>query len=123
MDKQGDQRGETPDMLDQLLAEARETELPAALEARMLADARQVQDGLVPPAVLVRPGPLVRLRTALGGWAPMGGLVATGLVGVWIGMAPPAIAGDPVGRLIEARQGLDIFDPDDLSGFVTDEVQ
>ena len=118
----------TWDETDRILASARVESLPPALEARMLEDAVRLQPNLVPPPVpRATPRPparpwLARLRDGLGGWAPMGGHVAAGLVGVWVGMAPPAISGDPIGRLIEARQGLDILDPDGFSDF-TVEVQ
>jgi len=107
--------------LDQLLAEAREDDMPAVLEARILADARSVQEAWLPPVAQPVRSPLARLREALGGWGGMGGLVAAGVAGLWLGIAPPAIAGDPVGRLIETRQGIDMFDMDNLSNLAAEE--
>ncbi|MGR3436497.1 MAG: hypothetical protein ACU0CO_16690 [Shimia sp.] len=76
----------TKEGLDALLAEM-EAEAPVseALTARLLADAAAVQPS-TPAAAAPRP---MRLRRVLGGWPTLGGLVAAGLAGVWIGAAPP----------------------------------
>ena len=112
--------------LDDLLGAARLEALPPPLQARMIAEAYAVQakiqkahaangETVAVSGIVPRQPFAVRLREGLGGWGSMGGLVAAGLAGVWLGVAPPAIAGDPIGRFIEARQGIDIFDPDNVT--------
>jgi len=83
--------------LDDLFAEAREQrpEPGPDLMARILADAGQVA------AERVRSGPAPVARGAwrdwlrlLGGWPTVGGLVASTVAGLWIGVAQPAALSD-----------------------------
>lgn len=78
------------DEIDTLLAQARRTQAPVddALMARVLADAARLQ-----PEAQQMPrqsGWRSWVRDLIGGWPAMGGVVAAGLTGVWVGVAPPA---------------------------------
>ena len=78
---------------DTLLSEARQVEVTVTddLMARVLADAAREQAWrraiAGPPP---RRGPLSVLAALIGGWPALGGVLAAGLAGLWIGMAPPA---------------------------------
>lgn len=71
---------------------------PAALVARVEADARRVLAERVPPRTLAGNGARRRagasawraLVAALGGWPGIGGLAAASATGLWIGFAAPA---------------------------------
>lgn len=87
-------------------------EVPAALMARVLADAQEQQ-----------PAPVQSIwRTlwhSIGGSAGLSGLVTATLVGVWIGVAPPDQVPDIAAGLIDtdytfAETGTDLTQ-DDLS--------
>ena len=80
------QRDELEDLLDDLAASGppHADRLPAALEARILADAESV--------LAQRPSPRgfwAAVSDLIGGWPAAAGLAAAGLCGVWIGVAPP----------------------------------
>ena len=92
--------------LDALLATARQA--PAdpspALLARVLADAEAVQAARSRPATPRTPrapalataraqGALRRVLDLLGGWGGVGGLVAAGLTGLWIGFSGTGLLG------------------------------
>lgn len=71
----------------------------AALMARVLADAGEVQAAAlepVGPAVSAAPGrrfgPLGLLLAALGGWPSVAGLASAAVAGLWIGVAQPDMA-------------------------------
>lgn len=66
-------------------------EVPDALMARVLADARSAQ---------VAPSFWTGLMESLGGWPGLGGLVTATCVGVWIGVAPPARVPDLAGQVL-----------------------
>jgi len=73
---------------------------------RLLADA---MDGLPAPGGARPGGWFGPLLAAVGGWAGAGGLATAGLVGIWLGVAPPSA--------VEA-QALTVFDAfsGDLAG-------
>lgn len=83
-------------MIDRLLADVARADAPSpsdALMARIMADAA----GAPNPVAAVDPIPAKGLRgvwEAIGGWPAMGGLVAAGVAGLWIGVSPGAGAGD-----------------------------
>ncbi|MFK7751152.1 MAG: hypothetical protein AB8B51_01255 [Sedimentitalea sp.] len=97
--------------LDGLFAAAREDRgaLPPALRRQILSDGLKVQGNARP-----LPGIWSQLRDLLGGWPGLGGLVAAGVAGVWIGIAPPAALPDPVQLVTQTSQTTDIFDSFDL---------
>jgi hypothetical protein len=87
---------ETDASLDALFAQAREDAPDAALMARVLADGAAVQSAATAPVVPSAPrqGWLAGVVQALGGWAPVGGVTAAGLMGLSMGLyAPEAVAG------------------------------
>lgn len=103
--------------LDRLFSQMREDgdkAVPDDLMARVLADARQVQNrpARVPDAS--RPGPFAALADLLGGWRGMGGLVAASCAGLWLGIAPPAaldeMSAGLVGGSTEVALGLTLSD-------------
>jgi hypothetical protein len=83
--------------LDDLLAEARELrpEPGPDLMARILADAGHITAEREPPQpVSASPGAWREWLGLLGGWPTVGGLVASTLAGLWIGVAQPATLSD-----------------------------
>lgn len=100
--------------LDALFTEVRHGETPqvsGALMARILADAQAAS-----PAAVSTP---VRIGwrdwlAALGGWPAMGGLVAAGVTGLWIGVAPSALIEDTVSGLIGETVPVGLFSQIDL---------
>lgn len=68
-------------------AAARPPDVPQGLMARVLADAERAQrvDIAAPPS----PGLWAVVRSNLGGWQGLGGLVAATCAGFWIGISPP----------------------------------
>ena len=84
------------DDLDAFFAAARR-EVPApseALMARVLVDALAAQPAPRAAVRTPRPGLWTQLREAMGGWPAMGGLATAGVVGLWIGISPPAAVTD-----------------------------
>lgn len=79
-----------------------------ALLARVLADGLAAQKAHVAPAPRARlAAPRWRqLLAALGGWQGLGGLATAGLVGVWLGISPPA--GLDALALLEPAAGLEL---------------
>ncbi|WP_238928789.1 hypothetical protein [Alexandriicola marinus] len=82
--------------------------IDAVLMARLVEDA----DRLVP-----RPEPVAGAIAAtgwrgvldlMGGWPAMGGLVAAGVVGLWIGLAPPDLVDDAVAGLLGGTVAVDL---------------
>lgn len=104
--------------LDLLLLAARQKgpDLPDGLEARILRDATRVQAGFT-----TQPRPSAgaiwrQLRTALGGWPALGGLIAACAAGVWLGITPPAMLPDPAALFGGASEdSLALFPGDDLA--------
>ncbi len=80
--------------LEALFADVRDAEAPTLssdLTARLLADAQSAQS--TPQNRQER----ARWRTwigEIGGWPSVGGLVTAGIAGLWIGIAPSAMAED-----------------------------
>ncbi|WP_457648212.1 hypothetical protein [Profundibacter sp.] len=71
-------------------AERKATRVPSGdLIARVLADAGAQQMANV-PAPAAQPGLFASLWAAIGGWPTAAGMVTATLVGVWIGISPPA---------------------------------
>lgn len=81
-------KDQNPDMLGTLFSAAQEhrPEPSAEFMARMQAEALAVQ-----PVAGLRDSESLwsRVRNAVGGWPGIAGLVATSIVGVWIGVSPP----------------------------------
>jgi hypothetical protein len=77
-----------------------------AFLARVTADAAGVRrEGRVRQT-----SPLRQVFEAIGRWRGAGGLVAAGLAGLWIGLAPPAPISDPVRTIWGAETGADLLD-------------
>ena len=88
------------DGLEDFFAAARATPppMPADLQARILADAAAHM-----PAA--RPAWHRVLWQLLGGSAGVGGLMTAAVVGVWIGVAPPANLPDLAGQVVAGQMG------------------
>ena len=103
------------DDLESLFAEARDLRpVPGdGLMARILADAETVAAERERPAreAPARAGWRDWLRT-LGGWPAVGGLVASTLAGLWIGVAQPAAVSDLTssvwGEQVSVNLGVDL---------------
>jgi hypothetical protein len=80
------------DDIDRLFALAREVQppLPDTLAARILADAEAAVPRPVTRAAPAEPGGWRGIVAALGGWPALGGLALAGVVGLVIGISPPA---------------------------------
>lgn len=103
--------------LDDLFAQARQTRLPADLQARILADAQHVQSDQKPsPIPPVRRGVWAQLQSAIGGWPALGGLAVAGLVGVWIGAASPSFLPDPAALF--QQSDVNVFDAYNMSALI-----
>lgn len=50
-----------------------------------------------------------QILSALGGRSGLGGMVAASAVGLWLGFAPPALIGDPVGIALGSTETLEVF--------------
>lgn len=76
--------------LDMLLEEActRDTDVPSALMHRVIQDA-QAEQTLFKTQKAWQNRLAEWLRDHFGGWGVLGGMVATGCVGFWIGFNPP----------------------------------
>ncbi len=106
--------------LDELFAQARAADVVPSddLMARVLAEAALVQSETV--RVDVRP-PAVRrltwLHDLIGGWPAWGGVVAAGLTGLWVGVAPPASVEGFAATLIGTTQAVTFLPETDLTLF------
>lgn len=100
-------------------------QMPAALEARMLADAAAVQAVRAAPVPGARRGAglglLGQLIRALGGWPTMGGLAAACAAGVWIGVAPPDFLPDPLGLVVQQNSDVNLLDSYALSSVLPED--
>lgn len=90
--------------------------IDSALMARLVEDS----DRLVP-----RPEPMAGAIAVtgwrgafdlLGGWPAMGGLAAAGIVGLWIGVAPPELVNDAVAGLFGGTVAVDLTGLGDTLG-------
>jgi hypothetical protein len=107
--------------LNHLLAAARQDQghMPDALTERILADANSVQaewhaqPGTASSRQHNRFWP--QIRSVLGGWPGLGGMVAACSVGLWIGISPPGFAPDPVGLVTAQLVDVDLFDGYDIA--------
>ena len=87
---------ETDAGLDELFALARDDAPDAALMARVLADGAAEQSAAAAPVVYSAPRQswFADVVQALGGWAPVSGVTAAGIMGLSMGLyAPEAVAG------------------------------
>lgn len=90
-----------------------------ALMARILADAdaeaaKAHARGADPVAAPSGAAALLRrIAAAVGGWSALGGLVAAGAAGLWLGVAPPPGL-DGLSGLIDGGAGAGVYDVADL---------
>jgi hypothetical protein len=100
-------------------------DLPAALAARMLADAAEVQAARVAAASAGRAGSgaglVQQFLRVLGGWPTMGGLAAACATGVWLGVAPPDFLPDPVGLMVQQSSDVNLLDSYALSSVLAED--
>lgn len=79
----------SPDWMEQVVADAAQV-----LDVRRSSPAPSLWD---------------QILTALGGRAGIGGLVAASAVGLWLGAAPPAAIGDPVGTALGGAETVELL--------------
>jgi hypothetical protein len=107
------------DELDALFAAARShrVAVDGDLMARVLADAAAAQPLVASPRARVssRDRLTRALQDLLGGWRPLGGMVAAGLAGLWVGLAPPAGIEGLAARMIGTNQSVILLPEADLS--------
>ena len=114
----------TKDDLDDLFAAARSQgpQPSPALMSRILADAVAEQPRPPTPA-RAAPRPrfsLAALVSALGGAAALAGLATAAVVGVWIGLAPPAAVDDLAASVWPSGAGDSVDLIPDLEGILSD---
>ncbi|WP_153548122.1 hypothetical protein [Tritonibacter aquimaris] len=112
--------------LDNLFAAARDEAdpLPPALQMAILQDAERVQSGFAPDSPLPRAHGFTWALSLLGGGFGLGGVVCAGLVGLWIGFAPPSFLPDPVDYAVATLStSSDAFDGFDLSELLDEDLQ
>lgn len=113
--------------LEALFDEARraQVEMPEALNARILADAKRAQAGFPGVFETVRaapaPGLWSQLVAALGGWPTVGGLATVGAAGIWIGVAPPSFLPDPARLVMGDGSDIELLDVDDMAAAMSEE--
>ncbi len=88
---------------------------PAALMARVLADAQQAQaanrpDQQMTPEHRPQTGLWGQFLSAIGGWPALGGLVSAGVVGLWIGINPPANISQMASSVLNGGSELALMD-------------
>jgi hypothetical protein len=105
--------------LDQLLNAAQRTAVPASddLMARVLADAAALQPapGTIKPQQ--RASRIGWLRDLIGGWPAWSGVLAAGLTGLWVGVAPPAGVESLAATMIGTTQSVTFLPETDLTLF------
>ena len=50
-----------------------------------------------------------QISSALGGWQGFGGMAVACATGLWIGIAPPELLGDPVGMVLDNDNTVDVL--------------
>ncbi|MFZ3581511.1 hypothetical protein ACOI1H_04970 [Loktanella sp. DJP18] len=106
--------------LDALFAQGRSAGVVPSddLMARVLADAARVQSATVRGNVRLPAGRrLAWLHDLIGGWPAWGGVVAAGLTGLWVGVAPPASIEGFAATLIGTTQTVTFLPETDLTLF------
>lgn len=105
------------DDIDQLFAQARRRDAAVsdALMARVLADAARVQPSAADRRS--RAWPLDWLHDLIGGWPAWGGVIAAGLTGLWVGVAPPSGIEALAAGLIGTTQTVTFLPDTDMSLF------
>lgn len=76
--------------------------------ARVMADAARAMPRQAVPAA-PQPGRFASWLQALGGWPTMGGLVAAGVAGLWIGVAPPASLENLAADMLGTTEEIDLL--------------
>ena len=108
------------DTLDSFFDAARRSDATPQddLMARVMADAAMVSAQRDVPAVTA-PSSLsiwVRIVETIGGWPALGGVMAAGIGGLWIGVAPPANVEDWAANLVGNIETVSIYmDVDDVA--------
>lgn len=94
------------DPLEQLFATERHADVTPSdrLMARVLADAAQVQADRVVQPVKARGGGWI--MDLFGGWPALGGVLAAGVTGLWVGVAPPASVESLAADLLGTSQSV-----------------
>lgn len=107
------------EMIDALLEDVAQGPVPpmdAGLMARLVADADRLMPRPEPAGGAVAVAGWRGALDLLGGWPAMGGLVAAGIVGLWIGIAPPDLVNDAVAGLFGGTVALDLTGLGDAFG-------
>lgn len=74
--------------------------------ARVVADADRER---IAPRTAPLPSIWAQLSAILGGWRGVGGLALASAAGLWIGIAPPAVLGDPVNTALATDPAVEVF--------------
>lgn len=96
------------DFLDDLfgVAQSQTPEVSDDLMARVLADARAMQQvSVAPPKQTFLAG----LFDMIGGWPSVGGLAMAGVAGLWFGVSPPAVLSTWTADLFGASVTVDLL--------------
>lgn len=56
-----------------------------------------------------RPSLWSQISSALGGWQGLGGMAVACAAGLWIGLSPPALLGDPIGDALGNESAVDML--------------
>lgn len=93
-------------------------EMPAGLEARLLADAQAA----LPVRRDAEPGWRRWFDDLLMGWYGLGGLAAASAAGIWLGFAPPAALPDAGAYLFGGNDtSVDLFAGEDMAMILAEE--
>ena len=98
----------TDEEMDALFEAARDSQMAPSPDwlARVSADAvRELQQTRPVPA----PSIWEQLSDLLGGWRGFGGMAVASAAGLWIGIAPPAMLGDPVSTAMGDDSTVEVF--------------
>lgn len=80
--------------------------------ARVVADAMAAMPEPALGVVAAQPAPAglwTRLTDAIGGWPALGGVMAAGIGGIWIGVAPPANVEDWAASLVGTTETVAFY--------------
>ena len=99
------------DDLEEYFAAARKSDpIPGDdLMQRVMADAAGLQTVTQLPPRATRDPWWTRAIETIGGWPAMGGVMAAGVAGLWVGVAPPAGVEDWAATLVGNTESVAIF--------------
>lgn len=111
--------GSEGEMIDALLDEVARNPVPpmdADFMARLVEDADRLIPRSDPVGSAIAATGWRGVLDLIGGWPAMGGLVAAGVAGLWIGIAPPELLNNVVSGLFGGSVALDLTGLGDAFG-------